>query len=278
MYFLSNIHTHTTYCDGSNTAEEFVQKAIEKGFGSLGFSGHAYLYFGEEWSMSPGNTKKYIEEIKMLKEKYKDKIEIYAGVETDYYSNITKEQSLKDGFEFMIGSVHFVKDEKEDKFYCVDNTLEEIDKGITEYKNGGGKGFIERYYETIPVMLDEQKPDVLGHLDLIKKLNKGNRLFNEEEKWYRDIMESVIDKIKNRNVIVEVNTGGMSRGYTDFPYPSKFALEMMLKKKVPIMLNSDSHSVETLDYYFPEALEVIKNIGFKEIYIFRQGKFEEVAL
>ena len=41
MKYLQNLHTHTTYCDGKNTAEEMVQKAIELGFRSLGFSGHA---------------------------------------------------------------------------------------------------------------------------------------------------------------------------------------------------------------------------------------------
>ena len=39
---LSNLHTHTKFCDGSNTAEELVEEAIDKGFVSLGFSAHAY--------------------------------------------------------------------------------------------------------------------------------------------------------------------------------------------------------------------------------------------
>ncbi len=37
---LANYHTHTTYCDGKNTPEEIVLCAIEKGFTSIGFSGH----------------------------------------------------------------------------------------------------------------------------------------------------------------------------------------------------------------------------------------------
>ena len=34
----TNYHTHTTYCDGVNTAEEMIQTAIEKHFSILGFS------------------------------------------------------------------------------------------------------------------------------------------------------------------------------------------------------------------------------------------------
>ena len=37
----SDIHVHTTYCDGKNSAEETVLAALEKNFVSIGFSGHS---------------------------------------------------------------------------------------------------------------------------------------------------------------------------------------------------------------------------------------------
>ena len=36
-----NYHTHTKYCDGKNTPDEMVQRAIELGFTHLGFSEHS---------------------------------------------------------------------------------------------------------------------------------------------------------------------------------------------------------------------------------------------
>lgn len=36
---LTNYHTHSIFSDGKNTPEEIVQKAIEKGFGAVGFFG-----------------------------------------------------------------------------------------------------------------------------------------------------------------------------------------------------------------------------------------------
>ena len=65
----SDIHTHTTYCDGKSTAEEMVKKAIEKGFESIGLSGHSYTDFDDGWCMSLENTKKYCDEVDALKEK-----------------------------------------------------------------------------------------------------------------------------------------------------------------------------------------------------------------
>ena len=48
----ANLHTHTTWCDGKNTAEEMVRSAIESGFDVLGFSGHSYTSFDESYCMS----------------------------------------------------------------------------------------------------------------------------------------------------------------------------------------------------------------------------------
>ena len=40
---LQNLHTHTVFGDGKNTAEEMVLGAIRAGCGSLGFSEHSPL-------------------------------------------------------------------------------------------------------------------------------------------------------------------------------------------------------------------------------------------
>ena len=78
---LSNLHTHTTYCDGKSTAEETVRFAIDAGFKSLGFSGHGYTPSDLRYCMK--DVDGYIAEITALKEKYRDKIEIYLGTEED---------------------------------------------------------------------------------------------------------------------------------------------------------------------------------------------------
>ena len=73
---LYNYHTHTTYCDGKNTAEEMVRQAIKSGLSQIGFSGHSYTSFDEEPCMSRQGTEEYKKEINALKQKYKDKIKI----------------------------------------------------------------------------------------------------------------------------------------------------------------------------------------------------------
>ena len=276
MKFLSNLHTHTLYCDGANTPEEYIKKAIEKGFVSIGFSGHSYLDFGEGWYMGIEGTAEYIKEIKALKEKYAGVIEVYLGLETDYYSNLNKNSKKDLGLDYIIGSLHYVKNEETGEYFSVDESPKITKTGMS--KCGGTKEYIKKYYDTLIKMVYEQEPDIIGHLDLVKKFNNGNRFFNEEDSWYREIITETLEKIRKTNSIIEVNTGGMSRGWTDSPYPSKLILEEILEKKIPVILNSDTHSVDTIDYYFLESEQILKKIGFKNLMILKNGKFQECSL
>ena len=120
-----NYHTHTVYCDGQNTCEELVIKAIEKGFDTLGFSGHSYTFFDERYCMSKENTHLYKNEVNKLKEKYRGKINILCGVEQDYYSL----EPVAD-YDFVIGSVHYVF--KNGEYIDVDSSKEMLVKNVNE--------------------------------------------------------------------------------------------------------------------------------------------------
>ena len=65
--YLQNLHTHSTYCDGHDTPEETVLRAIELGFDTIGFSGHSHMYFSPLIGMTPEATEAYKQEIARLK-------------------------------------------------------------------------------------------------------------------------------------------------------------------------------------------------------------------
>ena len=276
--FPSNLHGHTTYCDGKNRAEEYILEAIEKNFVSIGLSGHSYVYFDKEPNMSLEGTLKYIEELKILKEKYKDKIQVYIGIEADFYSGFNPKLDKNLGLDYRIGSVHYVKDKVKDEYYCVDDTPEILAYAIENYDNGDEKSLICAYYDNIIEMIHTQKPDILGHLDLVRKFNGDGKYFDENSEWYNKKVDEVLDEISKTDIIVEINTGGISRGWTKTPYPSAFILKKILSKNIPITLSSDAHSVENIDYYFKESVELVKEIGFKNLKIMKNGKFEDFEI
>lgn len=83
----ANLHTHTAWCDGKNTAEEMVLSAIEAGFDVLGFSGHSYTSFDESYCMSREDTHVYRQEIRRLADVYRDRIAVFCGIEQDLFAD-----------------------------------------------------------------------------------------------------------------------------------------------------------------------------------------------
>ncbi len=262
-----NLHTHSIYCDGKNTIEEIVLSAIEKGFTILGFSGHGYNRPIDDYSMTRENTKLYYSDVEYVKNKYKDKIKIYLGIEQDYFGrNFVNHKFL----EYIIGSVHFIKVGNEYK--PVDLSSDVTDYIIKEYFNGDFLSYAKLYYEEVKKMSYWEEVDIIGHIDLLMKFNDDEKYIKFNNYDYLNIAYDCIDTIIKNNKIIEVNTGAISRGYRTSPYPHIKLLEYIDKNNGKICLNSDCHEKTNLDCYYEEALKIIKQCGFdKMMYLSDNG-------
>lgn len=247
----SNFHTHTTFCDGKNTAEEMVLAAIEKGFTLFGFSAHSPSSpGGVAQSYTCSDITGYISEINRLKEKYAGKIKIYCGIEMDYYSEI--DSSL---FEYTIASVHTI--EKDGKFFEVDHSEKAFIKSVEEVWNGDYYAYTEDYFEFVSRL----KGNIIGHIDLVTKFNENDKLFSTKDKRYLDAAEKCVKKLCENNKLFEINTGAIGRGYRKTPYPSEEILAMIKKYGGEVIINSDCHSAEGIDCAFDMAEELAGKCG-----------------
>ena len=111
---IQNLHTHTSFCDGRNSPEEIIHEAIRLGMDSLGFSSHAPCPVPEDSAgMKPDDVPAYRAEILRLREKYAGRLNIFLGLERDFFFFPDG-----DGWDYVIGSVHYV--EKEGRALPVD--------------------------------------------------------------------------------------------------------------------------------------------------------------
>ena len=102
-----DLHMHTTYCDGKDTAEAMVLSAIENGLAFAGISGHSFTPHDPSYCMSRRGTQQYIDEIRGLKEKYADSITLLLGIELDRYADTDT-----DPYDYLIGSAHYIFSEE----------------------------------------------------------------------------------------------------------------------------------------------------------------------
>lgn len=250
-----NLHTHSIYCDGKDTIEAMTLAAINKGFNVLGFSGHGNCRNVDDYSMDENNTKKYVEDVLAVKEKYQDQINIFLGVEQDVLGQRFKKH---DPYDYIIGSVHFVK--TGDKYLAVDFS-NEVTKQIVEYY-GSFLNYAKSYFEEVKKIADMDEVDIVGHVDLLTKFNENEEFIKFDDPDYLKLAYDCIDQLLAKNKIFEINTGAIARGQRKTPYPHKILLKYIYDHGGKICLNSDCHNKEMLDCYYQESLELIQSCGF----------------
>ena len=257
MKYKQNLHIHTTYADGKDRPEEMVVEAIRKGFDSIGFSEHTYLQNSSfPNQLTTDKMELYKKEIKQLKHQYQDKIDIFCGLEYDFYSEINT-----DDFDYLIGSVHYLD--------CNGNIVT-FDRGLLEtldYVNanfgGDGLKFAEKYFETVARLPEKNGFDIIGHFDLITKNNEIGKFIDTSSKKYLNYGFEAIHTLNGKIPFFEVNTGAISRGYRTSPYPQMEFLKEFNRCGFGVVITSDCHDKNFLDCNFEETKSMLKSIGFK---------------
>ncbi|MBQ0083281.1 MAG: histidinol-phosphatase [Clostridiales bacterium] len=236
---LRDFHIHSSFSDGEASPEEIIKAAISAGLTHIGISDHSYTYFDEEPCRNMKDMDKYIGEINALKEKYKNKIKVYCGIEQDYYSDGPDKR-----LDYVIGSVHYL--ELGGKFVCIDYGVERLKNAVNDYFGGDIYSLIEEYYRVIGDIVSKTNADIIGHFDIISKYNEKYHLFDENNERYRAAWKKAVDKLLKANAIFEINTGAISRGHRHQPYPSDEIRDYIAKNGGKFVLSSDSHHIKDI--------------------------------
>ncbi len=277
---LFNLHTHSIFSDGKSTAEEVVQEAIRQGLKILGFSDHSPVPFENSFAIKNNEVNNYITTIKSLKEKYKDQIDIYCSMEMDFIPGIVKDfKKTKEelNLDYMIGSVHLVGNNIDRLWFIDGSKVETYDEGLFNYYDGDIKKGVRAFFHQYNKMIETEEFDIVGHFDKIKMHNRG-RYFSENDKWYRDYLMETLTLIKEKSLIVEVNTRGIYKKRSDDFYPSAWLFPIMREMNIPVVISSDSHKAEELTLCFKEAEEALRASGYKETVCYADGAYKSVAL
>ncbi len=256
----ADFHAHTYYCDGSNTPEEMVRSAAEKGLTAFGLSGHGYTTYDESYCMLPDDEAAYEREVRELASEYAGLMEVFCGVEQDCLAGKPTR-----GWDYVIGSVHYIDcSEQGGGIEVIDESRETWLNIADRYFSGDVYAMIEKYYETEAVVCEMTGADIIGHFDLITKYNTGGEggkkgaLFDEGHPRYVAAWQKAADKLMETGVPFEINTGGMSRGYRTDAYPAKPIRDYIAAHGGRFILSSDSHNTETLCRGFDRYKDEIK--------------------
>ena len=97
---LGDFHTHSTLDDGKSTLAQMAAAAYDLGLTYFGFSGHSFEEYAQDFCLSRANVPVYLETARKLQEEYRGQMEIFVGLELDYFGE------KPEGLDYVIGSVH----------------------------------------------------------------------------------------------------------------------------------------------------------------------------
>lgn len=276
----TNHHAHSTFSDGQDTAEDCLLAALDQRMAGYGFSDHAPLVPTDTGSMSLATLDDYVTETERLRSAYGDRIRVFRSLEVDYLPgrmSVDSDHIKSARLDYTVGAVHFIE-ELDGHPWSFQRPEPNFSRGIDEIFGGDARAMVERYFELVREMVDHHPPDIVAHLDRIKKRNLRGGFWDEHADWFVRQIDLTLDRIKRAGLILEVNTRGYYKGEIDETYPSRWIVARAHTLGIPLQVNSDSHEARHITAGFEFAFGALRDMGVERVHIFTGDTFEAVAL
>jgi histidinol-phosphatase (PHP family) len=189
------------------------------------------------------------------------------GIEMDFLPGLEdRTASLLDehGFDYVIGSVHFVKHD------AVDHEIYDIWE-----KEGDADRVWATYFETLSRAARSGLFDVMAHPDLVKIWGKERPAPAQDPRFH---YEPFVDAVAETGVAVEVSTAGLRKPVGEI-YPAPALAEMLLDAGAAFSLSSDAHVPEHVGWEYGPTVELMRSCGITEVAAFegRERRMEELG-
>ncbi len=259
---IADYHMHTHLC-GHATGEpsEYAQMAVKLGLEEIGFTDHAPFVH----MVDPGVTMNikqlpdYYRMIEDVRKEYIGSLRIKIAIEADFipgYEDQTKAILDDYPYDYVIGSIHFIKD------WGFDNPAER-----EQWDEKDVNQVYRDYYELLRQSAQSGMYDIMAHVDLVKKF--GNRSTED----LTDEVKKTAQVFKECGVVVEINTSGLHKPAKEM-YPALDNLKIYCEAGIPLTFGSDAHDPNHVGRDFQGAVELAIAAGFSEYVLFKDRKIE----
>lgn len=228
MEVKGNYHIHSFYCrHGEGQIEEYVLEAIKHGFTDFGISEHVCLtdeyaqFNGWDVRMYEHQLDDYLNDVKTLKQKYQNQINLYLGFECEYlpqFLELYRSYVETKGVEYLILGHHFTQDYKR------------------SYRR---EVVVSEYFETMFDAIKTNLFSFVAHPDSFQILEMTDEIAS--------YIKQLCELIKKYDMALELNVNGLRKQAVriedSMEYPRVNFWTEVAKYDVKVMINSDAHEV-----------------------------------
>ena len=255
MQGLIDLHSHTSRCcHATGGLESYVERALELGLRDFGFSDHSHWMLNDtanRYSMCAEELDDYVRDVEALQATYDRSgarpFNVRLGMEMDFIPSrlaLAREVQRRYRWDYVIGSVHNIGFEKLQMPEMFEQwTIEDI---------------CELYFHQLGVMVRERYCDIVGHLDLPKKMGRRPR------GGMLAYVEPLIPDLLAAGVAVEINTSGRDAPAGE-SMPGRDIVACLAAAGVPLTLGSDAHAPHSVGRHFAETVAELRDLGVREL-------------
>lgn len=262
MYYV-DYHLHSKYSfDAEEEMDAVCDAAIATGISEIAITDHLDLYKDKPYSYML-NTQKWYPDLMRIKEKYKGKLVVRAGIELGSPQTAPVESAAFLGrypLDFVIGSIHNLENDKDAADY---NYMK------TDYKD-----FYPHYIDWLIELAKDYDYDVLGHLSYPSRYINLQIHEMPDLHIYEEQFRILFAILKERGKGIELNTSGYARGQ-NFTMPPIWLVKMYRECGGEIITTgSDAHVASQVGSTVKLAYDFLKEAGFYYFTTYKERKPE----
>lgn len=268
---LADYHVHCEFSDDSfYPMEDVCRDAYDQGLDEINFTDHVdygvkndvglpVLRYSGGHPVTNVDYEAFFAKVAQMREEWDGKLHVGRGLEFGAQpTTLDQFNALLDRWEgqmdFAILSIHQIDNREFGLKHCIE------DLNQVQLRELYWKGMLE-------VVKNFDRYSVMGHLDLIRRYDPfGAYPFEKEREMCAEVLRQVIATGHG----IEINTSGIRYGLGEFhPAPAILELYRDLGGEI-ITVGSDSHKPEHLGKYITEAYDLLRSLGYENVYTYRE--------
>ena len=260
-----DLHNHTQYAHGKDSAEAVAASAFAKGVKIFGFSEHSlrpegYVYPSDYQPKLLDNFPSYIAEVIAERERYAGCMQILLALELDYMvaeESYAKTIVVAESYDYVIGGLHF-----QDTWG--------FDFSSAEWENLSDDVCYDhffRYYQDLTSMSQTGLFQIAAHPDLIKLFRKDTFKTWIKKPEAQKAAYVALAAMKKNGMAMEISSAALRKGLGE-PYPCREIMGLARDMGLPVSFGSDSHAASDVAYAFDALAAYASEFGYTHSAVF----------
>jgi len=133
----------------------------------------------------------------------------HPSLEVDYIPKVTNvfdDAVQNHRWDYLIGSIHHIDQMDDGSPWNIDGDLETFRKGLHQIFNDNIVSCTKKFFHYTNDMIELGGFNMIGHFDKIHLNGRFFEGFDYNNTWYKNLMKETLELIKEKGIIVEINT------------------------------------------------------------------------